>query len=131
MLGPQAEHDDTSAGVCAWTTTDGLGTQAFLLLRGVAEARKSMLEDSEVFQHWAALLRHTAVQANVCTGNSASSSRLADLVFGAAPQTRVFDVVQGLVDKVQGDFHDNAATLLALSVFLQTGRSEHAAEARR
>lgn len=106
-----------------------------MLLSGVAEARKTMLEDSEVFQHWAALLRHTAVQANAaccCPGGaSASPCRLADLVFSAAPQTRVFDVVQGLVDKVQGDFHDNAATLLGLSVFLQTGRSEHAAEARR
>ena len=102
-----------------------------------------MVEDSDVFTHWAALFRHvchrianTATTGGIRSGgdrdaSGANRACVVDVMFDVAPVSRVMDTVQQLVDKVQGDFHDNAATLLALSVFLQVGRSPTAAAARR
>ena len=105
----------------------------YFLLRAVADARLSLLEDAKVFQHWAALLSKVnqgVAQLTPSEGTKAQQ-RLTDLIFATVPSRLVLEAVQVLVDRVQGDYHDNAATLLALSTFLQTASSEAAAEARR
>ena len=121
-----------------------VGAQLLLLLRGVAEADKSIIEDSEVFRHWVSLVgdlcrgisQPSTDPANVDTSalpttpRPTSRPRVLDFIVAAASPNDIAEIVRMLVDKVQGNFHDSAAVLLALSFFLLTGRSSGASKAR-
>ena len=107
----------------------------FLLFKAVAEARLGLLEDAGVFKQWVSLL--SQVNQNVVSlaqddnQTKPTPDRIVDAMFSAVPERLLLEIVQILIDRVQADFHDNAATLLSLSAFLQTGSTEGSARARR
>ena len=102
----------------------------FLLIKAVAEARLGLLEDAGVFKQWVSLLSQLN-QKIAQDDNETTPDRIVDAMFSAVPERLLLEIVQILIDRVQADFHDNAATLLSLSAFLQTGSTEGSARARR